>query len=138
MVSCSSTKAEYCILATTCAELFWIQYLLLELQVPLSQLPTLWCDNIGATFLASNPMFHACTKHVEIDYHFVRECVTSNQLFVHLCSNDQTEDVMTKPLAKPRFLTLQHKLTVTTSPSACGCIDNTQEISSCAQDSTQD
>jgi hypothetical protein len=83
--------------------------------------PTLWCDNIGATFLAENPMFHARTKHVEIDYHFIRERVASHQLLVrYLCSRDQIADVMTKPLASPRFLHLQTKLTVTPVPSACG------------------
>ena len=37
--------------------------------------PILWCDNIGVGSLASNPMFHAKTTHIEIDIHFVREKV---------------------------------------------------------------
>jgi hypothetical protein len=44
---------------------------------------------IGATFLAANPMFHARTKYIKIDYHFIRERVISNQLYVrYLCSKD--------------------------------------------------
>jgi Reverse transcriptase (RNA-dependent DNA polymerase) len=81
-VSRSSTEAEYRSLALTCTEVMWLEYLLKEIQVSLQQTPTLWCDNIGATFLASNPMFHARTKHIEIDYHFVRERVASNRLKV--------------------------------------------------------
>lgn len=73
-VSRSSTEAEYRSLALTCAELLWLQYLLTELRVCLAAPPTLWCDNIGATFLASNPMFHSRTKHVEISFHFVGRC----------------------------------------------------------------
>jgi hypothetical protein len=47
--------------------------------------------NIGAIFLAANPMFHTRTKHVEIDYHFIWEKVASNQLLVrYVCSRDQT------------------------------------------------
>lgn len=67
----SSTEAKYRRLAITYAEFLWIQYLLTELHIPLDTTPTLWCDNLGATFLAANPMFHARTKHVEIDYYFV-------------------------------------------------------------------
>ena len=50
---------------------FWIKSLLHELHLRLSTTPVLWCDNVGATYLAANPVFHARTKHVEIDYHFV-------------------------------------------------------------------
>ncbi|KAJ4757139.1 hypothetical protein LUZ62_067514 [Rhynchospora pubera] len=112
-VSRSSTEAEYRGLALTCTEILWIQFLLQELHVTLSHPPILWCDNIGATFLAANPMFHARTKHIEIDYHFVRERVTSKQLCVKfICSKDQLGDVMTKPLSTARFSFLKDKLNV--------------------------
>jgi hypothetical protein len=120
-VSRSSTEAEYRSLALTCAKLLRIQYLLQELYFPLPFAPTLWCDNIEATFLASNLMFHVRTKYVEIDYHFVRERITSNQMKVSsLCSRDQIADILTKSLSAPRFSTLRAKLTVCHSPSACG------------------
>jgi hypothetical protein len=95
--------------------------LLTELRLPLSSPPTLWCDNIGATFLATNPVIHARTKHVEIDFHFIRERLVNKSLRLSfITSKDQIADVFTKPLAAPRFLHLISKLTVSQSPSACG------------------
>jgi Reverse transcriptase (RNA-dependent DNA polymerase) len=118
-VARSSTESEYKALAITSSELIWLQYLLAELKVSISSPPVLWCDNIGATFLASNPMFHARTKHVEIDYHFVRERVANKTLQIRfLTSKDQIADIFTKPLASPRFIFLTSKLTV--CASACG------------------
>jgi hypothetical protein len=70
-VAWSSTESEFRCLADTCSELIWLQLLIAELHLPLSSTPTLWCDNIGATFLAANPVIHARTKHVEIDFHFI-------------------------------------------------------------------
>jgi hypothetical protein len=72
-VSRSSIEAEYKALANATAELMWIQKMLSELKVPHQPVARLWCDNIGARYLSANPVFHARTKHIEIDFHFVRE-----------------------------------------------------------------
>ena len=98
-VSRSSTEAEYKAVADATAELIWIQVLLRELGISQARTPSLWCDNIGATYLSANPIFHRRTKHVEVDYHFVRERVSTRQLDVRLISSkDQLVDIMTKPL----------------------------------------
>ena len=123
-VARSSTESEYRSLALACTELVWLQFLLAELHVKLQSPPTLWCDNIGATFLASNPAFHARTKHVEIDFHFIRERVLNRSLLIRfISSQDQIADILTKGLTTPRFLSLRSKLTVTPVPSACGGAD---------------
>jgi histone deacetylase 1/2 len=79
-VSRSSTESEYKALANATAELIWVQSLLQELRISQARPPVLWCDNIGATYLSSNPVFHARTKHIEVDFHFVRERVNQKQL----------------------------------------------------------
>jgi hypothetical protein len=83
-VSRSSTEAEYKAIADATAELIWLQVLLREIGITLSRPRTLWCDNIGATYLSANPNFHRRSKHVEVDYHFVRERVSTRQLDVRV------------------------------------------------------
>ena len=72
-VSRSSIEAEYRALASSAAKLCQIHMLLKDVGVFLHKPPILWCDNISALAIASNLVFHACTKHIEVDYHFVRE-----------------------------------------------------------------
>ncbi|KAJ9558067.1 hypothetical protein OSB04_012681, partial [Centaurea solstitialis] len=89
-------------LADMIAELTWLETLLRELRVPMNQfqVPTLWCDNLGATYLSANPVFHARTKHVEVDFHFIREKVGEGKFSVQFIStHDQIVDVFTKPLS---------------------------------------
>jgi hypothetical protein len=50
-----------------------VQTLLKELGVKGPKFGQLWCDNLGVTYLSTNPVFHARTKHIEIDFHFVRK-----------------------------------------------------------------
>ncbi|KAK1609827.1 hypothetical protein QYE76_033500 [Lolium multiflorum] len=110
-VSRSSTEAEYKSIANATAEVIWLQSLLAELGVRLTQVPCLWCDNLGATYLSANPVFHARAKHIEIDFHFVRERVMKKQLEIRFIpSRDQVADGFTKPLPYQAFKNFKHNL----------------------------
>jgi histone deacetylase 1/2 len=85
-VSRSSTEAEYKALANATAEVMWIQTLLMELGIRAPRAAKLWCDNIGAKYLSANPVFHARTKHIEVDFRFVRERVARRLLDIeYIC-----------------------------------------------------
>ena len=120
-ISCSSTEAEYKALADGTAEVIWLQYLLTDLQIPSTSAPIIWCDNLGATYLSANPVFHARTKHVEVDYHFIRDRVAKKEIQIRfISSKDQLADVFTKPLPAPSFTAFRFKLRVDSPPSAWG------------------
>ena len=112
-VARSSTEAEYRAVANTASELNWICNVLSELGVTLSSPPLVFCDNVGATFLCANPVFHSRMKHIAIDYHFVRNQVQRGALKVaHVNTRDQLADALTKPLTRVKFLDLRNKIGV--------------------------
>jgi hypothetical protein len=115
----SSTESEYKAVANATAEMMWLRSLLFELGFPLSQPADLWCDNVGAIYLTANPVFHARTKHIELDYHFVREQVQLNRLRVrHISGDDQLADILTKPLPHRSFLSHRDKLRLVLLPAS--------------------
>ena len=75
-----------------------------DLGIFLSNPPLLWFDNVSALAIASNPVFHARTKHIEVDYHFMREKVLRKDLLVKfISSHDQLANIFTKGLPSSRF-----------------------------------
>ena len=112
-VSRSSTEAEYRALATTAVDITWLQHLLHDIGITLERRPLLLCDNKSAIHLSSNPVFHARTKHIEIDGHFIREKVTAGNLCLrYLPTSKQIADVLTKALPREQFEDFRYKLGV--------------------------
>ncbi|GJQ93199.1 ribonuclease H-like domain-containing protein [Tanacetum coccineum] len=118
VVSRSSAEAEYRGVAIVVAELAWLHNLLLELFCPLSHATDVFCDNISAVYLASNPVQHQRTKHIEIDLHFVRERVSFRHVLVlHVPSTHQFADIFTKGLPSQLFFEFRSSLSIRDPPA---------------------
>ena len=92
VVARSSAEAEYRAMALATCELIWLRHLLQELRFGKDEQMKLICDNQAALHIASNPVFHERTKHIEVDCHFIREKIASGCMatsFVN--SNDQLQ-----------------------------------------------
>ena len=98
-------------MADTTSEIIWIRSFLASLRVFVKPPMYLFYDNQAALHIAKNPVFHERTKHLEIDYHFVRECLLSGDLVTnYLPSKQQPANIFTKALGKQQFVYLQSKL----------------------------
>ena len=112
-VSRSSAEAEYCGVANAVAETIWLRNLLLELHRPVSTATIVYCDNVSAIYLSTNPVQHQRTKHIEIDIHFVRERVAVGTVRVlHVPSAHQYADIFTKGLPSSLFTSFRSSLSV--------------------------
>jgi hypothetical protein len=104
VISRSSAEVEYCDVANDVAEVCWLRQLLVELHSPLWQTTLVYCDNVSAVYLSSNPIQHQRAKHVEIDLHFVRERVAVRDVRVlHVPTTSQFADIFTKGLPSSVF-----------------------------------
>ena len=73
--------------------------------------PIIWSNNQAAKSIAENPVFHARTKYIEIDIHFIHEKVEKNQVEIkYVPTTHQIADVFTKGLPRSRFKFLVDKL----------------------------
>jgi hypothetical protein len=104
VVSRSSVEAEYRAVANGVAEASWLRQLLAELHSPLAKSTLVYCDNVSAVYLSTNPVQHQRTKHVEIDLHFVRDRVAIGDVRVlHVPTTSQFADIFTKGLPSSTF-----------------------------------
>ena len=91
----------------------WLQRLLNALTGWEEKKITIKVDNKSAIALMKNPVFHGRSKHIDIRYHFIRECVEKNQIKVEHVSGDlQKADILTKALARTKYAEMRELLGV--------------------------
>ena len=113
VVSRSSAESKYRGFSFATPEIIWMQTLLQELCIPIPVIPLLWYDDISAYHLAKNPVFHARTKHIEIDLHFIHDQVTQGKLQLQFIpTTEQPADLLTKHLTSSKFLSLKTQLCI--------------------------
>ena len=111
LVSLSTMESEYVAMKHTTKEALWIWMFLGEILHPLMKLMLLYCDNQSAITIAKNNQYHACTKHIDIHYHFIREMVTRNVVKICYCpTNQMIADIFIKALPVKTFEALQELL----------------------------
>ena len=98
-------------MAQSVCEIMWVHQLLSEVGFKVSMSAKLWCDNQAAIHIASNPVFHERTKHIEIDCHFVREKIQQSLITTgYVKTIEQLGDIFTKSLNGIRIDYLYNKL----------------------------
>ncbi|XP_042987265.1 secreted RxLR effector protein 161-like [Carya illinoinensis] len=118
-VSKSSTEAEYCAMSTACSEIVWLCGLLEELGFPQTTSTPLHVDNISAIQIATNPVFHERTKHIEVDCHYIRDTLESRVISLpHISSDLQVADVFTKAMTRQQHQFLVGKLLLVDLPAS--------------------
>ncbi|KAI3681162.1 hypothetical protein L6452_35946 [Arctium lappa] len=95
-VSLSTTEAEYIAAASCCSQVIWIQNQMLDYGVTFLHTP-IFIDNSSAISIVNNPVKHSKTKHIEIRYHFIRDCNEKKLIQVAKVHTDnQFADLFTK------------------------------------------
>ncbi|KAI3772107.1 hypothetical protein L6452_03282 [Arctium lappa] len=102
-VSTSTTEAEYIAAASCCSQVLWIHNQMLNYGVTFLHTP-IFIDNSSAISIVNNPVKHSKTKHIEIKYHFIRECNEKKLIqVVKVHTDNQFDDLFTKAFDVGRF-----------------------------------
>ena len=113
VVALSSCEAEYIAAATGACQATWLARLLAELKGEKASTTTLKIDNQSAIALSKNPVFHDRSKHIDVRYHYIRECVEEDRVRLEsIGTTEQLADMLTKALGKERFCWLRSKIGV--------------------------
>ena len=114
-IALSTMEAKYMAASLATREAIWLRQIYDELSSPIVDPTTIFIDNQSAIDFLKNFGFHARSKHIDIQHHFVREKVNSNEIKVlHCASADNLADIFTKPLSAPTHQYLVNMLNLDT------------------------
>ena len=89
IVALSTCEAEYVATAMVACQAVWLRRLLGELTGEKAHPPALMVDNQPAIALAKNPVLHDRSKHIDIKFHFLRDCVDGEQIVIEFVETDR-------------------------------------------------
>jgi hypothetical protein len=113
VVALSSYEAEYIAAAMAACQGVWLARLLADMTGFESRAPELMVDNQSAIALSKNPVFHDRSKHIDVRYHYIQECVDENRIVIsYTATEHQLADVLTKALGRVHFQELRIKIGV--------------------------
>ena len=103
VVALSTTEAEYMVSTHASKEAVWLQRLCSGIGF-VQKGVRLKCDSQSAIFLAKNPAYHAKTKHIDVQYHFVREMVEHKKVLLERVDTmNNVADSLTKSISTKKF-----------------------------------
>ncbi|KAI3739728.1 hypothetical protein L2E82_30139 [Cichorium intybus] len=110
-VALSSCEAEFMAATLAACQGVWLRRLLSEITGQKVPPVVLSVDNRSALDLMKNPVFHGRSKHIDIRFHFIRECVENGEIIVkHVSSDEQKADILTKPLGRVKHEKMRNLL----------------------------
>ncbi|CAH9081524.1 unnamed protein product [Cuscuta europaea] len=110
-VALSSSEAEYIAAGAAAKQALWLKKLLGDLGYEHEEEPDIWCDNKSTIAMTKNPAFHARTKHIDVQYHFIRQLVAQEKISLQFCrTNFQSADLFTKALNQANHFYFMEKI----------------------------
>lgn len=107
----SSCEAEYIAAAAATCQSVWLAWLLAEVMGDEVAAPLLKVDNQSTISLIKNPVHHDRSKHIDVKYHYIRECAEKKLTEVmSVGTAEQLGDIFTKSLGRTRFQELRSKI----------------------------
>jgi len=103
VVALSTTEAEYMAATHASKEAMWLQILCSGIGF-VQKGVRLECDSQSAIFLEKNPAYHAKTKHIDVQYHFVRDMVEDKKVLLEKVDTMKNgADSLTKSVSTEKF-----------------------------------
>ncbi|KAH9687282.1 hypothetical protein KPL70_014707 [Citrus sinensis] len=112
IIALSTTEAEYMAITEAVKEAIWLQGLLENLGLAQEHI-NVYCDSQSAIHLTKNQVYHARTKHIDVQFHFVREIVDDgNILLQKIKTGDNPTDMLTKVVTTIKFEHFQNLINI--------------------------
>ena len=103
VVALSTTEAEYMVATHASKEEVWLQRLCSSMGLVQGAI-RIDCDRQSAIFLAKNLAYHSKTKHIDVQYHFVRDMIEEKKvLLVKVDTLKNTADALKKYVSSEKF-----------------------------------